>query len=447
MKRYLAFILALILFSACHNAEKKLKPATYNGLTTGKINHVQLTSDTSQSYELYLPLSYRNQGRLPIIFGFDAHGNGKKLAAWLKPYAGKYGYIVAVTNSFRNNVPNLDAILSQFFSDVNSRITYDKKRQYTAGFSGGARVAYYLAAEDKRFIGVAMLSAGITSLPYMQNKNFSVISFAGWKDFNMTEIRGNSRKLAQQYNIPYLTVYFEGGHEYPPQYMAELVFLWFDLRAMQQGLIKKDRKIIRRTRKLIDSMLAATSDPMMKYDIYSMAITMLSGVSDTKKYQKQQDNLVQTPEFKQAARIVTNFFNLEAMLQPQYFKLIFKRDTAWWHNEINHYNKKIQTDTNRYRLYFYYRMKGYLGIIFFSVADQMARKGDIEKLHKVLLLYQMLEPDNPDVYFYWTCYWLDKGDKLKAKQMFDKSRKLGFNEFARLKYYPCFQNLDKEFFK
>ncbi len=431
----LAFI--LFIFSSCSKNEKNSQ--VYNGLHTGKVENVKVKSDTSLTYLVYLPYDYQAQGKLPIIWAFDAHADAQKMMNWLLPYAERYDYIVVVSGSFRNNVPDLDHILTSTFADAGERIKFNNNRQYTAGFSGGARVAYYLGAMDRRFDGTAMLSAGITPLQFIKNNSLAIIMFAGWKDFNLTEVRGNGLDLAKKYGFPFVTFYFDGKHDYPPHYMSELVYLWFDADAARRGKIKHKGRIVSRIRHYMDSLISATSDPMKKYDLYTAEISMLKDLASTEKIEKERSKLEQTEAFKQTVKLVVNFFNLESMLRPQYYKALFTRDTAWWAHEINSYRKKIKQDTSLYRRYFYHRMLSYLGIMCYSISSNLLKKGDLDKADKVLTIYKMLEPENPDVYLFRSCYWLSRGDYQRGKQYFDRSRKLGFSEMERLNQYPCFR--------
>ncbi len=430
-------LIPLFIFSCSRPAKKVSKE--FNGLSTGKVETVRVKSDTALSYLLYLPYSYNAQSRLPILWAFDAHGDAQKMMQWLLPYAEKYGYIVAVSRDFRNNVQDLDHILSSLFEDVAQRVKFNTARQYTAGFSGGARIAYYLGAMDTRFKGTAMLSAGVTQIQFIKNKALAVIMFAGWEDFNLTEVRGNGLDLARQYGFPYVAFYFDGGHDYPPHPMAELVYLWFDANAAKFGQIKNKHHIVRNIEHVMDSLISATNDPMKKYDLYNAEIQMLKGLTSTDKLEKEVKDLEQTPQFQQTVKLVVNFFNLESMLKPQYYKALFKRDTAWWAHEINSYRRKLQEDTSTYRRYFYKRMLSYLSIMCFSVASNELKQGNLEGADKVLTIYQMIDPQNPDVYLFRSCYWFSKGDRQKGMQYFQRSRKLGFSEMERLDQYPCFK--------
>ncbi len=437
--KWLSVLIAIaILLGACSHQEQKKVSHVYNGLRTGQVQTVHISSDTSLSYLLYLPYDYAAQGKLPIIWAFDAHADAQKMMNWLLPYAEKYDFIIAVSRDFRNNVKNLDHILNSLFEDVESKVKFNTQRQYTAGFSGGARVAYYLGIMDQRFSGTAMLSAGITPVQLIKNPNLAVIMFAGWKDFNLTEIRGTSLDLARKYGLPHVAFYFDGIHGYPPHYFSELVYLWFDANAAKKGQIKHKQFIVERIHSLLDSMIEAAHDPMQKYDLYSAQKEMLKGLASTKKIEKEQKQLEQTPAFKQTARLVVNFFNLESMLKPQYYKALMTRDTVWWAHEINSYHKKLQEDTSRYRKFFYHRMLSYLSIMCFSVSSNLLRQGDLDKANKVLTIYKIVDPENPDVYFFRSCYWLSKGNFTLGKKYFDKSRQLGFSEMARLSQYPCF---------
>jgi len=429
---------AFLLFS-CHRNKKVSH--LYNGIYTGQIEHIKVLDDTTQSYLVYLPYSYKAKGKLPIIWAFDAHANADSIINWLLPYAEYYNYIIVASKNFRNNTQNLDYILSTFFEDVKKKIVYNQQRQYTIGFSGGARIAYYLAAMDQKFDGSALLSAGITPIQFMKNKDINIIMFAGWKDFNLVEIRGKAVSLAKKLGLPYTVFYFNGSHNYPPHYYAEYVFLWFEANAIKKGLAKQKRKIIARIKELTDSIIQVNNDLMMQYDLYIAEKNMLALFSDTMKIVEEIKSLEKREEFTQNARLVVNFFNLESMLRPQYYQALFKRDTSWWAREINAYKKKIKEDTSLYRNFFYHRILSYLSIMCYSVSSNLLSQGDLEKADKVLTIYEMIEADNPDVYLLRSCYWLNRTEVAKGMEYFKKSLDLGFSEYDRLKQYKCFEKV------
>ena len=103
--------------------------------------------------------------------------------------AEKYGYVVAGSNNSRNGPWNvgLDAAAAMT-ADIKRRFPIDLKRMYTAGMSGGARVAIMVAQNSPEIAGVLASSAGY-STAFHRVRALSIFGSAGTEDFNYREMR------------------------------------------------------------------------------------------------------------------------------------------------------------------------------------------------------------------------------------------------------------------
>src|ERR1700724_3512568 len=109
------------------------------------IDDVRCGDDPAQHYSLYLPSNFTPDRMWPIILAFDAGGRGRRAVERYQVGAERYGYIVAGSNNSRNGPwkRSLDAARA-LTADVTGRFPVDLQRIYTAGMSGGARVAMML---------------------------------------------------------------------------------------------------------------------------------------------------------------------------------------------------------------------------------------------------------------------------------------------------------------
>ena len=124
------------------------------------IPDVQCAADASQSYALYLPSGYSPNRVWPVILAFDPGGRGRNGVERYQAAAEKYGYIVAGSNNSRNGSPDTGKAVAAMSADVLSRFSINSRRIYTAGMSGGARVAFSVALASPSIAGVMASSAG-----------------------------------------------------------------------------------------------------------------------------------------------------------------------------------------------------------------------------------------------------------------------------------------------
>jgi len=124
-------------------------------------------------------------------------------------------------------------------ADVNQRFPIDPKRVYTAGMSGGARVAMKLAMDSDTIAGVFASSAGFPDDP-RESVRFPIFGSAGTDDFNHQEMHELDRDLKS----PHRVEYFDGGHAWLPVELATDGVEWMELEAMKSGLRPRDPKLI-----------------------------------------------------------------------------------------------------------------------------------------------------------------------------------------------------------
>jgi hypothetical protein len=124
-------------------------------------------------------------------------------------------------------------------TDVKARFSIDPKRVYTAGMSGGARVAMKIAIESRQIAGVFASSAGFPD-EFIARLPFPVFGSAGTDDFNHMEMYQLDRRMTSAHRV----LYFEGGHTWLPAELAMQGVEWMELQAMKSGLRPRDTALL-----------------------------------------------------------------------------------------------------------------------------------------------------------------------------------------------------------
>jgi poly(3-hydroxybutyrate) depolymerase len=213
------------------------------------IDDVVCVDDPAQHYSLYLPSTFTPDRAWPVILAFDAGGRGRRGVERYQAGAERYGYIVAGSNNSRNGPwkPSLDAARAMA-ADVTTRFPVDSRRIYTAGMSGGARVAMMVALHPELMAGrdhvetagVFASSAGFPPGEFRDSVPFPVFATAGTDDFNYIEVRTLDRALKG----PRRVVIFEGGHAWLPVETATEGIEWMELQGMASGIRPRDQPLI-----------------------------------------------------------------------------------------------------------------------------------------------------------------------------------------------------------
>ena len=210
------------------------------------IDDLACSDDPSQHYSLYLPANFTTERGWPVILAFDAGGRGRRAVERYQAGAERYGYIVAGSNNSRNGPwkPSLDAARAMT-AELTNRFPVDLKRVYTAGMSGGARVAMMIALHPEviagrirpAIAGVLASSAGFPPGEFRESVEFPIFGTAGTDDFNFREMNHLDRTLRS----PHRVVVFEGGHTWLPVEAATEALEWMELQAMTSGIRPRDQ--------------------------------------------------------------------------------------------------------------------------------------------------------------------------------------------------------------
>jgi hypothetical protein len=213
------------------------------------IDDVRCHDDSAQHYSLYLPSNFTTERAWPVILAFDAGGRGRRGVERYQAGAERYGYIVAGSSNSRNGPwqPSLDAARAMT-ADLTGRFPIDLKRIYTAGMSGGARVAMMVALHPDmiagrihpEIAGVFASSAGFPPGEFHESVAFPIFGTAGTDDFNFREMSNLDRRLRS----PHRVFVFEGGHTWLPVEAATEAVEWMELQAMRSGIRPRDQTLI-----------------------------------------------------------------------------------------------------------------------------------------------------------------------------------------------------------
>jgi hypothetical protein len=239
-----AFVRLLCLAAVLVSATALATPDVF---PLGKvIDRVACKMTPGQGYALYLPTTYTPEKNWPVIFCFDPGARGRTPVDRLHEAAEKYGYIVAGSLNSRNGpLPKNAEAAKAMVNDVGGRFSVDPNRAYTAGLSGGARVAaaFALAGWSK---GVIACSAGFPmgedDIP--PHLRFVYFGTTGIEDSNYREMIRLDDALEER-KTPHRIAVFDGGHEWAPAALLQEAVEWLELQSMRSGTRPRDDTLIK----------------------------------------------------------------------------------------------------------------------------------------------------------------------------------------------------------
>jgi hypothetical protein len=122
---------------------------------------------------------------------------------------------------------------------------------------------------------------------------------------------------------------------------------------------------------------------------------------------------------------------MEIRLQQGYLLALRERDTLWWRNEIRGLNEKISRGSNGMMQPVYNRIKSFISIAAYSNCNSSLRQNDLRMAEKYISVYRVVDPGNPDGYYFNALFLSKSGQENAAAVSFRKAVSLGFTDFKK----------------
>ncbi len=391
----------------------------------GITHQVETIEGNTEYYAYVMPKEHGD--KLPLFVLIDPHGNGKLAIDKFKPALKDYQIAVIGLNNVRNNTPNYDILIKQAVTSATQELPVNGAHVFYCGFSGGARMAFQYALTNN-CKGVMMCGAG-PQKNMLEKINFPLVAVSGFKDFNFIEqYYSPDNYLAMKPD--FISFYFNGKHEWPPSDIVKESISFLLLKSgLRENIAETDIKSILYKK---DSLLSARK--------YLPAFKVLEKAYKTCDDNNKEIFHSELRETRNNESIKTYFLSFENILRDEiarnqdYYRCLFTEDINWWLNEIAEIDYKSEGSKDSLAAYSYSRTRAYLGVLLYSVASQFINnQKDVNLTEKLLSIYENLEPENPDVYYFKALFAFQQNNSASCYENLEKSRDLGFSDLTSLK--------------
>jgi hypothetical protein len=411
------------------------------------IKSISCKNDASQSYALYIPATKSNHP-LPVIYFFDPHASGSFPLSKYQSLADKFGFILIGSNNSKNgnDYSMSENIWQHLFADAKSRINIDASRMYVCGFSGGAKVAGYLALNHSEIKSVIANSAALPDGTPAGNFYFSFTGLAGNGDMNMTNVVSFCHDLDKT-NTRHRIILFNGKHEWAPETAMNIAFEGLVLDAMRNKQILPDNNSIKNyiaeSKKRIDGAIAA-NNLIKADDECKLSISMLEGLTQEINFFKQKHEAISSnPVYQKQQNHAQDLFATEEKTKAIYQQQFQNGDINYWKNTIADLNEKAKPKTDEAAMY--NRLLAYLSLAFFSISNQMIHANQNDGAAYFVSLYKMADPANSEAWYFSAIINARKNDSKATEDDLLKAIANGFNDRERMSQQPEFQAIHLNF--
>lgn len=358
-------------------------------------------------YSLYLPENYNDKTKWPVLFVFDPGARSHMAVQRFVPAAEKYGYIVVCSPNSRNGLAwNETADLTNcMFGDVMKKFSTDASRIYTAGFSGGSRVASALAMMYKGISGVIACGAGLAVNPSGGNlPAFDMIGLVGCNDMNYSEMCELERIMENAGKKLELRV-FEGRHEWPDPKLLEGAVGWLDMQAVRKGTIKRGNDFIEL---MVNHAFSAAKESLKSGDLVEAARRYKYIPKDfpddprTVKAIKTLDSLKLTKDYSRAVKKCNAVMERETSERDYLGTLLMNRVESGKANDSTSlrisdrlgYFRRMEKDNDPYTRAMAYRVMSFMSLVCYERGSNFYSVGKYREASICFETGMLAEPDN-----------------------------------------------------
>lgn len=399
------------------------------------IDVVACKADPAQSYALYIPL--RGGNGLPVIYFFDPHGAGALPLSKYKSLADKYGFILVGSNNSKNgnDWSTSEKIWQTLLADTRDRLKLTNNLLYTCGFSGGAKVASFVAIQNPVIRGVIAGGAALPDGVQPENFPFSYTLLAGEGDMNLTDLVATQAELDKT-KTRHRIIFFDGKHEWAPVNRMNLAFggLRLDLAprddravAAYSALGRQQVEEYFKNNRLIRAAQEC-----------QLWIALLGEQSGW--FKEKLNSLNGNPRYRQERQLEQQLFAKEENTKQEYMQHFQQGDNRYWLAVIKDLQAKAQLNTAERGMY--QRLLAYLSLAFYSLSNRMISGNANAEARRFVDLYKMADPTNSEAWYFSALLDARAGQQLAAENELVKAVDFGFNDKARLQQQPEFKGLN-----
>ncbi len=437
------------------------------------IERVNCVDYATQSYALYLPSNYTQERKWPVLFAFDPGARGKLPVERYKDAAEKFGWIVIGSNNSRNGSmqPSIDA-WNAIVKDAQRRFRIDEQRVYVTGFSGGARLAIYLATQCQGCVaGVIASGAGLpVGLNAATRLPFSILFTLGIDDFNFAEVSELDAALNKA-GTTHLVAEFAGRHDWPPPEVAVEAIEWMELQAVKDTLRPNDQKFVESAWQARWARATSLSEANKSYEAfqaYSAIVATFNGLHDLSEAQTELSKLQASPEVKNALREEQRQIARQREFEARVRTLVAASQRVSLHSD-----SEVSVDNTRREQNVSEEMApdAQLKSLFSDLRKQSAKPedssdrrvarrvvsgayinfyeqgtGELSQKHfdaaaRWFTLASDINPERAGAFVYLACAYAGKGDKKKSLRALKSAVDHGFLDFAAIADNPLFDSI------
>jgi len=376
----------------------------------------------SITYEIFIPDFNSRCSDLPLLVSIDPQGDSEFALEKFKKAAQYFHCIILSTDKIKNRSLEYVSILNTILNDVKDKYPVDETI-FLAGFSGGARMAMNYA---QYYPVDGIISCGaLNTSDQIKEIHSPIISVAGMADFNFIEAAQyvfNPEQAPPNLNLSFTS----NTHEWPSSnellYALGLLFLHQNDKTICLTSKKSIAAYMKSQNVRFDSLIKANN--LFEAGLLARNLAKIEKTSFTSKLESIEYNT----NFNNELNRLRESIRFELTVRNAYYQALSEENQKWWETEIYSLNRSIVEEKDPYRNFALLRIKGYLGIMCYSLCNNSLRQDDMVAAERLLSIYRIIEPENPDMLYFSALFAYKTEHSDRVKELLLKAIQAGFTD-------------------
>lgn len=355
-------------------------------------------ADPAHSYEVFIPEHKANVDSLPLLLIIDAHAAGKYALKGVRFAAEKYSAVIVASNLIQNGFPEYKGAIDLLLADVRTKYPVGQT-VFIAGFSGGARMALdYASSHHMDGLVACGALAGPAQLAAV---HCPIMSISGTDDFNFVE---TAQYLFQEGTSPagLNIVLTHDSHAWPDSLkLADAIgFLMYARYGanLPEQCETSFSEYCEQQLKRIDSLVG--KNQLLSASLIARNLSLSMPFKNDERFSSSYTRIVSNSEYKKQLGELSACLRYEMNARQPYLKALLSEDSLWWRRELDTVLYRSRLADDPFRADMYKRIKAFWGIACYSYANQAVRGREADKLERIIKVYRLIEPKNPDMLYF-----------------------------------------------